>query len=289
MEYQRTITCEHNFSGIGLHTGESASVKIKPTSVNSGIVFIRKDIPSSPQIPALVDNVINTCRGTSLCIDGIEIKTVEHILSCLRGLCIDNALIEVYGSEIPIMDGSSCCFVDSICSKGFQEQSCERSFVTPKEPLYLSDNDSSIVLLPCDVFKITYVIDYNHPVLKTQMEEILIEPRTYMNYICMARTYGFIEEVQYLLDNNLALGGRLDNALVIMKDGYSSPLRYNNEPVKHKILDLIGDISLLGAFLRGHIIAIKSSHKLNVEFVKLIKDRYLNSIYTFLENFYSGV
>ncbi len=276
MEYQRTLLREHTFSGTGIHSGESVSICVKPAPVNTGIVFIRKDLSSSHYIPALVNNVSSTIRGTTLSFEGVEVRTVEHILSCLYGLRVDNAFIEIYGSEVPIMDGSSHVFTDIINSSGFREQpEGERTFIIPAEPLWVSDRDSHIVLLPCDEFKITCIVDYNHPILKTQMEEILIEPRTYISCISQSRTYGFIEEIQYLLDNNLALGGTLDNALVIKKDGYSSPLRYPNEPVRHKILDLIGDVSLLGSYVKSHIIAVKSSHKLNVELVKAIKSMAL--------------
>ena len=272
MEYQRTLLREHTFSGTGIHSGESVSICVKPAPVNTGIVFIRKDLPSLHYIPALADNVSSTVRGTTLSFEGIEVKTVEHILSCLYGLCVDNAFIEIYGGEVPIMDGSSHPFTHMINSSGYREQpEGQRAFIIPPEPLWVTDRDSHIVVLPCSEFKITYIVDYDHPILKTQMEEILIEPRTYINCISQSRTYGFIEEIQYLLDNNLALGGTLDNALVIKKDGYSSPLRYPNEPVRHKILDLIGDVSLLGSYLKSHIIAVKSSHKLNVELVKAIK------------------
>ncbi|MEQ8188780.1 MAG: UDP-3-O-acyl-N-acetylglucosamine deacetylase [Candidatus Eremiobacterota bacterium] len=276
MEYQRTLLREHTFSGTGIHSGESVSICIKPAPANTGIVFIRKDLPSVHYIPALADNVSNTLRGTTLSFGGVEVKTVEHILSSLYGLRVDNAFIEIYGSEVPIMDGSSHIFTSIIDSSGYREQpEGRRSFIIPGEPLWVSDRDSHIIVLPCSEFKITCIVDYNHPILKTQMEEILIEPRTYINCISQSRTYGFIEEIQYLLDNNLALGGTLDNALVIKKDGYSSPLRYPNEPVRHKILDLIGDISLLGSYLKSHIIAVKSSHKLNVELVKAIKSMAL--------------
>lgn len=276
MEYQRTLLREHTFSGTGIHSGESVSICVKPAPVNTGIVFIRKDLPSLHYIPALADNVSSTLRGTTLSFEGVEVKTVEHILSCLYGLCVDNAFIEIYGGEVPIMDGSSHPFTNMINSSGYREQpEGQRAFIIPSEPLWVSDRDSHIVILPCSEFKITCIVDYNHPVLKTQMEEISVEPRTYINCISQSRTYGFIEEIQYLLDNNLALGGTLDNALVIKKDGYSSPLRYPNEPVRHKILDLIGDVSLLGSYLRSHIIAVKSSHKLNIELVKAIKSMAL--------------
>jgi UDP-3-O-[3-hydroxymyristoyl] N-acetylglucosamine deacetylase len=286
MEYQRTLLREHTFSGTGIHSGESVSICVKPAPVNTGIVFIRKDLSSLHYIPALADNVSSTVRGTTLSFEGVEVRTVEHILSCLYGLCVDNAFIEVHGSEVPIMDGSSYPFTHMINSSGYREQpEGQRSFIIPLEPLEISDSDSHIVVVPCSEFKITCIIDYNHPILKTQMEEILIEPRTYINCISQSRTYGFIEEIQYLLDNNLALGGNLDNALVIKKDGYSSPLRYPNEPVRHKILDLIGDISLLGSYMKSHIIAIKTSHKLNVELVKAIKSMSLKHNHQEPENF----
>jgi UDP-3-O-[3-hydroxymyristoyl] N-acetylglucosamine deacetylase len=271
-EYQQTIKEKICFSGTGLHSGKDVRICICPAPPDRGIIFIRKDIASEPEIPALVRNVSNTLRGTSLSFNGFEVKTVEHILSALWGLNVDNVFIEVSGVEIPIMDGSSMDFVKTISSAGLTEQEMPRKYYISSGPFWISQNNSYIILLPYNGFKITYVIHYDHPVIKTQMEEIEIEPRTYIEHISQSRTYGFTEEIEYLLKNNLALGGNLENAVIIEKDKYSSPLRFDNEPVKHKILDLIGDVALLGYHIKGHIIAIKSSHKLNIELVNKIKN-----------------
>ena len=244
MLYQKTIKKEIELKGIGIHSGSEVTLKIKPAPADTGVVFFRGDIPDCPPIPALEENVKGTFRGTDLCVGSAEIKTVEHLLSSLSGLSVDNVFVYVYGPEIPIIDGSSEVFAKALFDANFEEQKeGQKKFYSPSVPVWASIEDSHIVALPYDGLKITCVINYKHPLLNTQMEEIVVEPRTYMKSISKARTYAFMEEVQYLLDNNRALGGSLENALIIKEDGFSSPLRYENEPVRHKILDLVGDIS----------------------------------------------
>jgi len=272
--YQITINKEIEFHGTGIHSGAGVKIIVKPAPINTGVVFFRRDIPGSSPIPALAENVVNSFRGTDLSVDGVSVKTVEHLLSTFRGLAMDNVFVDVYGPEIPIIDGSTWPFVKAVQKAGFMEQKDgEKIFFRPQESVWATHKDSHIILLPYKGLKITCVINYDHPQLQTQMEEIEIEPGIYTESICKARTYAFMEEVEYLLEKKLALGGSLDNALVIKKDGYSSPLRYPNEPVRHKILDLIGDMSLLGQNLEGHVLAIKSGHSLNLKFVKILREK----------------
>jgi UDP-3-O-[3-hydroxymyristoyl] N-acetylglucosamine deacetylase len=240
---------------------------IKPAGADQGISFVRKDMAENNIIKALPSNVSDTTLATTLGLNGTRISTVEHILSAFSGLGIDNAIIETDSFEIPIMDGSALPFVSMIKEAGLKDQEKEKKYLVIKKPVSVNDEsgEGKVSLIPSSRFEITYHIDFNHPAVGSQFYNFVFSREIYEREICLARTFGFLHEVEYLQARGLALGGSLQNAIVlddnkiINKEG----LRCPDEFVKHKILDAIGDLSLLGMPIIGHLIAYKSGHKLN--------------------------
>ena len=238
---------------------------IKPAGVDEGIVFFRSDLPGSDGIRAECTNVSDTTLATTLGTNGTRVSTVEHLLSALFGMGIDNAIIETDSCEIPIMDGSSLPFVAFLKDAGIKSQGKSKKFVRIKKPVSVSDNEGRVAILPSPEFRITYDIDFRHPLIGKQSYDMIFSHNTYEKNICKARTFGFLQEVEYLQAKGLALGGSLNNAIVlddekiINKEGLRSP----DEFVKHKVLDAIGDLSLLGMPIIGHFVAYKSGHRLN--------------------------
>lgn len=262
---QQTIKSEVWLEGIGLHTGEKSIVCFRPASVNHKIVFVREDLPDRLSIPADLSYVSSSQRGVNLKRDETEIKTVEHILAALSGLRIDNLEIAVWGPELPAGDGSSLPFVNAL-KHGIVQQDKERETIRINQPVWASDGENQVVALPDSNFRVSYTISYNHPVVRAQFASLLIDESTFEHEIAPARTYGFLSEINSLRQQGLGRGGSLENALVITDEGYlNSNLRFDNELVRHKMLDLIGDLCLLGKPILGHIIAIKSSHYLNLQ------------------------
>ena len=265
MYIQKTIENEINCKSVGLHSGRKINMTIKPAGVDEGIVFYRSDLPGSGGIRAEPTNVSDTTLATTLGMNGARISTVEHLLSAFFGMGVDNAVVETDSFEIPIMDGSSLQFVDFLKNAGIKSQGKSKRFVVIKEPLSVSDNEGRAALLPYPESRITYDIDFSHPLIGKQSYDMIFSHDTYEKSICAARTFGFLQEVEYLQARGLALGGSLNNAIVlddekvINKEG----LRFPDEFVKHKILDAIGDLSLLGMPIIGHFVAYKSGHKLN--------------------------
>ena len=238
---------------------------IKPAPVDAGVVFVRRDVPDARPIPARYDNVSDTTLATSLGTNGVTVATVEHILSAFSGMGVDNAIVELNSFEVPIMDGSSLPFVNMLKEVGTQIQGKTKKLLVIKKPVSVKEGDGSAVLLPADEFKITYEIDYKHTAIGKQSYSMTFSDEKYENEICAARTFGFLSEVEYMQAKGLALGGSLKNAIVlddqkiINKEG----LRFPDEFVKHKILDAIGDLFLLGMPIIGHFVAYKSGHRLN--------------------------
>jgi len=266
MYTQKTIENEIKCQSVGLHSGRKISMTIKPAGVDEGIVFYRSDLPGSDGIKAEPTNVSDTTLATTLGTNGTRVSTVEHLLSALFGVGIDNAIIETDSFEIPIMDGSSLPFVDFLKDAGIKSQGKSKRFVVIKEPVSVSDdNGGRASILPSHEFRITCDIDFSHPLIGKQSYDMVFSHDAYERNICAARTFGFLQEVEYLQARGLALGGSLNNAIVlddekvINKDG----LRFHDEFVKHKILDAIGDLSLLGMPIIGHFVAYKSGHRLN--------------------------
>ncbi len=268
MRSQRTLQQEITFKGIGLHTGRHATVCVKPAPRDSGVVFIRKDKPAV--IKATVHSVTDTAFATTIGYNGAKIRTVEHILAALAGLGIDNAVIEVNGPEIPILDGSSIGLTELILKGGIAKQGKKKPFIRVTHPIALSDGNAEIAVLPHDGRKITYRIQFQHHLLGEQQMSLDLSEESFVMEIAPARTFGFLKDVEYLKSRGLARGGSPDNAIILGDSGIinAAVLRFEDEFVRHKILDLIGDLSLLGYPIYGHIIANKSGHTTNIKFLK---------------------
>jgi UDP-3-O-[3-hydroxymyristoyl] N-acetylglucosamine deacetylase len=263
---QRTLSSKIKASGVGLHTGKKITLTLKPAPVNAGIAFVRTDLKSDP-IKASLENVYDTRLSTTLSNKTAKISTVEHLLSALAGLGIDNALIELDGPEVPIMDGSARPFVFMIQSAGIQEQDDTKKFIKIKKKIEVRQDEKWAKIEPFDGFKVAFTIDFNHPAFSesSQSSEIDFSSVSYLSQVSRARTFGFAKDIELLRKNNLALGGSVNNAIVI--DDYKvineEGVRFQDEFVKHKILDAIGDLYLLGHGLIGSFSAYKSGHHLN--------------------------
>ena len=263
---QRTLSSKIKASGVGLHTGKKISLTLKPAPTNSGISFIRTDIKAEP-IRASLENVFDTRLSTTLSNSHVKISTVEHLLSALAGMGIDNADIELDGPEVPIMDGSARPFVFMIQSAGIQEQNDSKKFIKIKKTIEVKEDEKWAKIEPFEGFKVAFTIDFNHPAFSesTQSSEIDFSSVSYLSQVSRARTFGFAKDIELLRRNNLALGGSVHNAIVI--DDYKvineEGVRFQDEFVKHKILDAIGDLYLLGHGLIGSFSAYKSGHHLN--------------------------
>jgi UDP-3-O-[3-hydroxymyristoyl] N-acetylglucosamine deacetylase len=262
---QQTLKRSVQCAGIGLHSGRHVKLTVKPAAVNHGIKFARVDLPHKPVISAHFRNVIDTSLATTLGADGVIVSTIEHLMAAFAGLHIDNALVEMDAYEAPIMDGSAGPFTSMLKEAGIRVQSSKRYLFVVKEPIEMEDEDKKVGLYPSDVPRVTCSIDFAHPLLRDQTYSISLDNGHFEREICRARTFGFLNEVEYLKRNGFARGGSLDNAVVIDKDRVLNPegLRYDNEFVRHKILDCIGDLALLGMRIVGHIVAHKSGHTLN--------------------------
>ena len=263
---QRTLASKINASGVGLHTGKKVSLTLMPADADAGITFIRTDTHSNP-IKASFDNVNDTRLQTSLSNNEVRISTVEHLLSALAGLGIDNATIKLDGPEVPIMDGSARPFVFMIQSAGIKEQDAPKKFIKVIKPIEVRQNEKWARIEPFDGFKVAFTIDFNHPAFdnSSQSSEIDFSSVSYLSQVSRARTFGFVRDIENLRKNNLALGGSVNNAVVI--DDYrvvnDEGVRFQDEFVKHKILDAIADLYLLGHGLIGAFSAYKSGHHLN--------------------------
>jgi UDP-3-O-[3-hydroxymyristoyl] N-acetylglucosamine deacetylase len=264
---QRTLKNVIRATGVGLHTGQKVYLTLRPAPINNGIVFIRTDIESRPEIPAKAHLVGETTLSTTLVKGGVKVSTIEHLMSALSGLGIDNAFIEVSAPEVPIMDGSAGPFVFLIQSAGIEEQDAPKQFIRILKPIRLAEGDKTVSLEPYDGFKVSYTLLYDHPVYRryTKSATIDFSSTSFVKEVSRARTFGFMHEFEELRNRNLALGASMDNAIavgdykVLNEDG----LRYEDEFVKHKILDSIGDLYLLGFSLIGEFKGYKSGHALN--------------------------
>ena len=269
MFQQRTLKRDISCTGRGLHNGKKVILTLKPAEIDHGIVFVRTDKKGSPSIKVSRENVIDTQLATTLGSKGVSVSTVEHLLAALYGMGIDNLLIEVDSAELPIMDGSAAPFIYLIQCAGIEIQSGFKKFIEIKRPILIEDGDKRIYARPSREFKITYTIDFYHPLLRNQSFSWVFSNVAFEKEIAKARTFGFLKEVERMRSVGLAKGGTLDNAVVLgdynilNEDG----LRYKDEFVRHKILDLLGDLSILGAYVLGHIKVIKSGHQLNHKFV----------------------
>ena len=260
MQQQHTLRDVLEFEGIGLHTGAEARVTVRPQVAGSGLRF--RLGAGGPVIPALAENVVETRRSTVIGDGERTVSTVEHLLSALFAMGVDNALIEVDGPEIPAMDGSAAAFAQAIEHAGIAPQATARRRFVVDRPFFYREGNATLVVLPCEEFRIQFSVDFAPPV-GAQFLDMSIAPDRFLAEIAPARTFGYLHEVEALLAAGLARGGSLDNALVFAPDGPMTPLRWPNEVVRHKALDLIGDFALLGAWPQCEVISIKSGHRLH--------------------------
>lgn len=277
MERQKTIAREASFSGIGLHTGNLTTITFKPAPPNSGITFIRTDLPDKPAIKADVDNVVDVSYGTTIGINGVKVHTVEHVLAAIAGLGIDNLNIDVDASETPVGDGSSVPFMTTLEKAEVVEQDAERRYITIKHPVYYRNEDVALSVLPSDELRVTMTIAFDHVAIGTQYASYVITPETFAKEIAPARTFGFLRDAKMLQEQGLIRGVSLENAVAIGDDSIlNEELRFPDEFVRHKILDLLGDMYLLGRPVRGHVIGVKSGHASHVKFSQEVKKSLLN-------------
>jgi UDP-3-O-[3-hydroxymyristoyl] N-acetylglucosamine deacetylase/3-hydroxyacyl-[acyl-carrier-protein] dehydratase len=295
---QTTLANQITVSGVGLHTGASVNLTFRPAPENHGFKFQRVDLPGQPIIEADVDNVSDTDRGTTISKHGAKVSTIEHVLAALAGMEIDNVLMEIDGPEVPIMDGSSKPFIELLEKAGIQKQKEERHYYSLTENISYEDpaRKTEMLAVPSDDFRITVMVDYNSDLLGTQ-HATLYNIREFKDEISDSRTFCFLHELEMLLENNLIKGGDINNAIVVVDKPVSQEkmehlarvfkkdkivaergflnnvkLRFQNEPARHKLLDIVGDLALVGAPLKGHILAARPGHVANVEFARKIKE-----------------
>lgn len=271
---QRTLRNSIRATGVGLHSGKKVYLTLRPAAVNTGIVFRRIDLDPVVEIPATAENVGDTTLSTTLVKDGARISTVEHLLSAMAGLGIDNAYVEMSAAEVPIMDGSAGPFVFLLQSAGIEEQSVAKKFIRIKREIRVEEGDKFASFLPRNGFKVTFTIDFDHPVFRGRpaCAEVDFCSTSFVREVSRARTFGFMHEMEHLRSKGLARGGSVDNAIVV--DDYrilnEDGLRYEDEFVRHKVLDAIGDLYLLGNSLIGEFRAHKSGHALNNKLLRAL-------------------
>ncbi|NIC35731.1 UDP-3-O-acyl-N-acetylglucosamine deacetylase [Halomonas desiderata] len=264
---QRTLQNTIRATGVGLHSGKKVYLTLRPAPVNTGIVFVRTDLDPEVQVPASATLVTDTTLCTALSRGEVKVATVEHLMSALAGLGIDNAYVDISAPEVPIMDGSAGPFVFLIQSAGIAEQEAPKKFIRIKREVVVQEDGKEARFLPHQGFKVSFAIEFDHPVFEDQKQTAVVDFSTtsFVKEVSRARTFGFMRDLEYLRSNNLALGGSLDNAIVV--DDYrivnEGGLRYEDEFVKHKVLDAIGDLYLLGYSLIGEFRGVKSGHALN--------------------------
>ncbi|KTD22527.1 UDP-3-O-acyl-N-acetylglucosamine deacetylase [Legionella londiniensis] len=271
---QRTPKKVIQATGVGLHSGDKVLLTLRPAPINTGIVFRRIDLSPAVEIPASYENVCDTTLCTSLQHNGVKVATVEHLLSAFAGLGIDNAYVDINSPEIPIMDGSAAPFVFLIQSAGIREQSAAKRFIRILKPIRIEENGKYVQFLPFNGYRVSFTIDFEHPVFndKPQTATFDFSTTSYVKEVCRARTFGFLSDYEKLRENDLAKGGSLDNAIVV--DNYrvlnEDGLRFEDEFVKHKVLDAIGDLYLLGSGLIGAFEGYKSGHELNNKLLRAL-------------------
>jgi len=302
LENQKTVKRPGTLTGVGLHTGKEVTLTFRPAPINFGKKFIRVDLEGSPQINALVENVVDTARGTSLAENGAKVQTVEHVLAAIAGFGIDNLIIELDQAETPIMDGSSRYFIETLERCGIQEQPALREYLELRTPVFYEEPENKIemVAMPYPRFKVTTMINFETKVLGSQYA-IMENIDDFASEISTCRTFVFLHELEYLLSNQLIRGGDLNNAIVFVNRSVSQEelnrlaelfnkpsvkvlnegilnnleLHFDNEPARHKLLDVVGDLSLLGKPLKAHIIARRPGHTANAKFTKLIRQQLI--------------
>lgn len=267
---QHTIAAEISYSGIGLHSGKDVLMTLKPGAENTGIIFIRTDLPGNPEIAAVPENVSSTVKATTLSCGTAEVFTVEHLMAALSMMEIDNIRIEMSSPEPPVTDGSAKVFCELIEQAGIAEQEAERKVYSVDKAFSVYDGDRYIAVLPYDGYRISFTSINKHPLLGTQYFDIELNKETFKKEIMAARTVAFTEELDMLKKMGLGLGGSLENVVVFDKETVLSVPRFENELIRHKILDAVGDLYLLGA-IKAHVIAVKTGHAFNADIAKQIQ------------------
>lgn len=273
---QKTIGSSVSLSGTGVHSGKTTHLTIHPAPENHGIKFRRIDLPGTQDIQAIFKMVVDTSLATVLGTNGAIVSTIEHLMASFAGLGIDNALVEIDDYEIPILDGSAWEFTRCIESAGVHNQNAPRHFIIVKHPIEVIENDKSVVIRPGTNFKITCEIDFDHPLIGRQQIVFDTGKDNFITEVCKARTFGFVKDIALLKRFSLGKGGSLENAIVVDKDKILNVegLRYPDEFVRHKLLDSLGDFSLLGMPIQGHVVSYKSGHALNHLFIqKLLENK----------------
>lgn len=267
---QHTIAKEVSYSGIGLHSGKDVLMTFKPAAAGAGVIFVRTDLPGRPEIKALPENVSSTVKATTLSANGAEVFTVEHLMSALAMMAIDNIYIEMSSPEPPVTDGSAKVFCELLEEAGLQEQEAERKVYAVDKAFTVYDGDRYIAVLPYDGYRISFTSINKHPMLGTQYFDILLDKESYQKEIMPARTVAFTHELEMLRKMGLGLGGSLENVVVFDEDKILSVPRFEDELIRHKILDVIGDLYLLGP-IKAHVIAVKTGHAFNSQIAKQIQ------------------
>jgi UDP-3-O-[3-hydroxymyristoyl] N-acetylglucosamine deacetylase/3-hydroxyacyl-[acyl-carrier-protein] dehydratase len=307
-DVQQTIASEVSISGVGIHSGQTVDVNLKPSGPNTGIVFKRVDLPGAPSVKADVDNVVDTTRSTTIEANGARVATIEHLMAALVGNGVDNVVVEINAAEVPILDGSAEPFIEIIQQAGIKKLETAKVYYTLQHNISFTDEDKKVemVALPYDSYRINTLIDFNSPVLGTQ-HAALKNLSDFNNEIAPCRTFCFFHELEYLIDNNLIRGGDINNAIVVVDKPVSDAqvhriakafrrndvkvseggilnnleLRFPNEPARHKLLDVVGDLALVGMPFKAHIIANRPGHSSNIEFAKRLKEhlkKYKNKV-----------
>lgn len=270
MQMQRTIKTETEISGMGIHTGQKVCARFKPLPEDSGVIFSRVDLPGSPRINAHISNLIDARYALTLSYDGATVTTVEHFLAALSGLGIDNILVELDGPELPILDGSALPFIKLIAESGIEEQAKGKEFLILQDAVWITEEDRYVIFLPGEEFRVTYTIDYEHPMLGAQFASMAITQQSFIKDLAPARTFGFVKDIQKLKEMGLIKGASEENVVPIEEDKFLVQLRHEKEFVYHKILDLIGDLYLLGKPLLGHVLVAKGGHALDAKLMRKI-------------------
>lgn len=272
MQNQTTLKEVTSCVGIGLHSGRKVTLTLKPAPGDSGIVFTRLD-EDGLSIPATAEHLSHINHATCLAREGVRIETVEHLLAAFHALGIDNVVVELDGPELPIMDGSAAPFIYLIHEAGIRKLPAHRRVLKVTRPISVTDGRRSIAAYPCDSLRLSYTINFDHPLLRHQEYSIEIDESSFVDEIAPARTFGFLKDVELMRQSGLALGGSLDNAVVLGETGVlNNPLRYPDEFVRHKLLDLLGDLVLLGNPIKAHVVATRAGHELHTRLVKAILD-----------------
>lgn len=274
MESQKTIKAPISTKGVGLHSGNKVSVTFRPSLPDTGVNFVRVDLPERPILKAHISKLVDLTkspRRTTIGQDNAEVQTIEHFMAALAGLGIDNILVDIDADEMPGLDGSAAEYVDLLLKAGIQAQDAQRNEFKIAEPIWIEEDGASLVILPADDFRISYTLDYRHPMLHSQHIELSLNDGIFKSEVSSARTFCLESEAQALLNQGMGKGATYENTLVVGEKGViKNKLRFQDEFTRHKVLDLIGDLYLLGIPLKGHVIAIKSGHPLNLKLLQRV-------------------